>query len=608
MPSSTIKKDATLTSTNDKKRVEVVVNEKPKFFLHLDADRDGKVDDNPQDLDKWEWGRGKKGAAILVNNNSSAKTGFVDHDDTAVNGAADCKDLAPLDIRRKGPPPPASWKASLSVSTSDAQHIRVFDLRTGSGTEVIGPSKGNKYELPTLDFEKLEMGIEAIRYAGQYGGTTFNGAVTLSLAISGDSETKQEHKAIVRVAPWIMFNHFDKPEKVFVMATADNSGFVAALSSATASSAVPLEKVAGSSWGGDRWMQDIMEFGYSELPGQIAARNVLETPRGRQLAGMPKTLLGEAMGYVKPVPAPPQGSSSLNSGGNLECTPPFTSPEGKQYPFGRMYFCKNRALSPGDKLADGYREFLAAQVVQQPIEIDAGWLSVGHVDEIISFVPAKNKLGFKLLLASPKLGMQILEANRTTRMLLGRTYVEGVAAEMLVSDLLKSGIDWKYTPTAQDRADYGTNTPELAELVKASSYKLTAASFIGFNRECQGRIDLAEKKFSKALGLGSNDIGYVPALYIHPQNKALGADALTAGMVNMLVLGQECIAPRPFGPLVGGVDMFEDSYRNTLKECGLNVAFVDDWHTYHLLKGEVHCGSNTLRHPDAKKKWWEFEP
>ena len=32
--------------------------------------------------------------------------------------------------------------------------------------------------------------------------------------------------------------------------------------------------------------------------------------------------------------------------------------------------------------------------------------------------------------------------------------------------------------------------------------------------------------------------------------------------------------------------------------------FVDDWYTYHLSMGEVHCGTNVLRTPDPDAQWW----
>jgi protein-arginine deiminase len=335
-------------------------------------------------------------------------------------------------------------------------------------------------------------------------------------------------------------------------------------------------------------MQDIMEFGFSQLPGQKALRNVLETPRGRELENFPKTLLSDELGYIMPAPVPtdPRLMSSLNSGGNLECTPPFTGPGGKEYPFGRIYYCPSRKLLPTDRLAPGYKEFIQAQIVQKAIEIDAGWLTVGHVDEIISFVPSGGKLGFKLLLASPKTGYQILKsAPAGARMLTGREYVRGIPAEMLVSDFLANGLNW------------------------GAAYHQDAKQLSDYNTQCQSNIDLAEKIFKKELGLSASDIAYVPAVYL-PTDPASGdmlADALTAGMVNMVVLGKQCISPKPFGPTAGGPDLFEEHYRATLAACGLSITFIDDWYTYHLLKGEVHCGSNTLRIPDAFKKWWEFE-
>jgi protein-arginine deiminase len=66
----------------------------------------------------------------------------------------------------------------------------------------------------------------------------------------------------------------------------------------------------------------------------------------------------------------------------------------------------------------------------------------------------------------------------------------------------------------------------------------------------------------------------------------------------MLMRDKTCIAPKPFGPVVGGIDLFEDHYSKTLQSLGLTVYFIDDWDLYHLQKGEVHCGSNTLRKPN----------
>jgi Protein-arginine deiminase (PAD) len=479
-------------------------------------------------------------------------------------------------------------KLTIEVSVEHAKYVRIFDSRVSGGAEIIGPTKGNSYEFPDASFDKKELGVEATRYAG----LGFDGLVTLTLKVLSSGKPVQSEVVVkMRVAPWIMFNHFDKPEKVFVVSTGDNSSFVTAMSAAATKAGVSLQKFSGR----DRWMQDIMEFGRSHLPGSDPARNVIETPRGRQLAGYPKTLVSDDLGYT--LPAPFEDGDSLNSGGNLECTPPF-SRDGVDYPFGRMYFCRFRTDEPTSKLSTGYAELLHAQIVQKPIEIDTSWLVVGHVDEFITFVPAKNKLGFKLLLASPRLGLEIARKSAAggAKMLGGREYVAGVSAEMTVADFLAKGIKWRDPdPTLE-------------------SYEMTAAQIETYNKTCQSKIDTAAVKFKKELGLTAADIGHVPVIYIHAIYAGARADALIAGMGNMLVLGTECIAPKPFGPghfsgpgvVSVDIDLFEASYRATLADCGLNVTFIDDWDTYHLLKGEVHCGTNTLRKADPAVKWWEF--
>jgi protein-arginine deiminase len=82
---------------------------------------------------------------------------------------------------------------------------------------------------------------------------------------------------------------------------------------------------------------------------------------------------------------------------------------------------------------------------------------------------------------------------------------------------------------------------------------------------------------------------------------------MTAGMVNMLVTNGHCAVPKPFGPVVGGMDKFQEEAKAKLSALGLAVEFVDDWFTYHVQLGEVHCGTNTLRR-EKQFAWWEFEP
>ena len=297
MATKPVTSTSVLSPVANKKRKEVLIKETPKFWLHVDADRDGAVDANPRDGEKWEWGKGKKGAVILVNNNDSDGDSKIDCDDQKVNAAADVQDIAQIEIRRTGSSPDASFKLVLSVSATHKDCVRIFDTRTAAGLEIIGPTKGESHTFSDSSFTLKQLGIEAVRYAG----TGFDGLVPVTATLFDGAKTEvSKHTVLMRVAPWIMFNHFDKPEQIYVVTTPDNTTFVAELSAAASSASVPLAKIDGSIWQDDRWMQDIMEFGFSELPGHPAMRSVLETPRGRGLRGFPKTLMSSKLGYTLP--------------------------------------------------------------------------------------------------------------------------------------------------------------------------------------------------------------------------------------------------------------------------------------------------------------------
>jgi protein-arginine deiminase len=64
-------------------------------------------------------------------------------------------------------------------------------------------------------------------------------------------------------------------------------------------------------------------------------------------------------------------------------------------------------------------------------------------------------------------------------------------------------------------------------------------------------------------------------------------------------------APKPFGPIINGEDIFEKSVRDSLAAVGVEVTFIDDWSMYHVNDGEVHCGTNTIRTTSGAAAWWE---
>ena len=74
----------------------------------------------------------------------------------------------------------------------------------------------------------------------------------------------------------------------------------------------------------------------------------------------------------------------------------------------------------------------------------------------------------------------------------------------------------------------------------------------------------------------------------------------------MVVLGKSLGVPKPFGPLVNGRCVLEAEMSRLMEGLGLTCTFIDDFTPYHLLEGDVHCGSNTRRKP-FDFKWWNME-
>jgi hypothetical protein len=86
---------------------------------------------------------------------------------------------------------------------------------------------------------------------------------------------------------------------------------------------------------------------------------------------------------------------------------------------------------------------------------------------------------------------------------------------------------------------------------------------------------------------------------------ARSAVAFTPGAENSYPLGvngggeQTVYVPRQFGPRNGqGQDIFETAVLNRVP----TARFVDDWNSYHILDGEVHCGILGIRNP--RGNWW----
>jgi len=290
---------------------------------------------------------------------------------------------------------------------------------------------------------------------------------------------------------------------------------------------------------------------------------------------------------------PPDAGGSLDSFGNLEATPP-TSYQGTKrlLRLGRMIYGGGAPR----RMSWTIRDILHAQVVQEPAEIDIGWLSVGHVDEILSAITPT-----RLLIADPNTAVQILTdlqnaGKGNLRLFEGKTW------------------PWRPPPVGPHplRVYYGPDADRTVSDILADP------NLMGYNGHVQARIEGVRAGLAAEFGIDPNTFCIkVPVLFYpidpnyfsyapDPGNGPTQAVAYSPDMVNLTVLNGHLLIPKPFGPNDAGTDVFEQYMQDALSGLGVTLHPIDDWDDYHVLYGEIHCGTNVLREP-WDTPWWEYE-
>jgi protein-arginine deiminase len=572
------------------------------FRMMLDTRRDGTL--APAGAG-WQWGPTGRGAVVLVNNDDDGATGRPDNEDRVIDTGNDAGELATLIIEATTPVP---FGTVVELEASDPQSLRVFGAATPGAAEIIGPHAGARHLFVTLFTSRRELRMEGVRYAGR----GFSGEVTLTLRATVPLRPTETHTTTVRIAPWMMPSHLDPAERVYVADDGpDNERFRRDLRSFVTAAGCTLVEIPSS----DVWVQDCMEFGFASVPGRTL-RTVLRAPRDRPLRTAARGLLTADLGYVEQAAL---GNSTFDSTGNLEATPPVVAGS-TRYPFGRVYY--GRSGSAVEDINPLTREFLVGQQVQRPIELDTSWLTVGHVDEVISFVPAPSDPGFKMLVASPKRAYALLDRlarrNGATRMLKGRS----LRTRHLDPAEVRKCVDPALVPPFPAKVDVERTVSQFLALADDFNPELKATYFVlhkcgrpahvsttlrRYNAGVQTHIDRMRTRMRSELGLPESAVVEIPAVFMPNPKMPSHADAFIPGMVNMLVVNGHCIVPKPFGPVINGVDQLEDDVRKQLSGLGLTISFLDCWEEYHVALGEVHCATNTLR-TAGPTRWWEVRP
>ncbi|NWV00858.1 PADI1 deiminase, partial [Upupa epops] len=543
--------------------------------LDVDTSRCGSVNQTLLDKASWTWGPDGHGAILLVNcDRDDPKAETPDNRDTAIRSYADLKDMSQMVLRTRGPRTIFTChRLVLHVDFSNADKVRVFYSSNSVALEgykhVLGGSKLSYTIKPSRHQEESIFYVEGLAFPDiDFSGLVAFHVTLLESPEKGFLETPVFTDTVVfRVAPWIMTPNTLAPLEVFVCRADNNEDFVSAVGALAEKAKCPLTICPLQENRNDRWIQDEVEFGYVQAPHKTFPV-VFDSPRDRGLVDFPiKRILGPDFGYV--AKQAPEGASSLDSFGNLEVSPPVTV-RGKEYPLGRILIGCSFPRFGGRRMAKAVKEFLFAQRVQAPVELYADWLVVGHVDEFLSFVPAPDRQGFRLLLASPSACYQLLKEKQE----------DGFGEAGMFQGL------------------ENVPKPTISEILANESLR-------NFNNYVQSCISWNRDILKRELGLAEQDIIDLPQLFRGDLDS--GAEAFFPNMVNMLVLGRHLGIPKPFGPKVGGQCCLEERVRALLEPLGLSCTFIDDYFSYHVLCGDVHCGTNVRRKPFSFK-WWHMVP
>jgi len=586
-----------------------------------DTNRDGIVNELDE-TGKHNW-TNRRGAIFLPNIGDSAKR----CPDTDLTGAplsnielssfhdASGDRLLPSSLRYTAPlltmpMPDVSGDAVGRVYTEPASardRVRLFWNNSDSSTDQ-SPTWALVDKQMTFDAANLRKGIRLALDGRQLvtDTTVWDGSVNVVFEVVDGDQSARDFVAL-KQAPVLVHHHGQRAEVVLSTTAGDGktpesvwqSHFLRGVQDAI-SGDVPIVLFNQSS---DIWAQDFLEPGYASMPGPdgpISIRVLLRSAQSTRDAGRQvfSQLRSAGIGGFQPGSGSGFGTEEINSGGNIETIPPYTSRAGRRWPHGRVIMGAHFGTYPADSMVG----FLRSQGMQLPLFLETGWLAIGHVDEMVQFLPTKSKLGFTIAIVDTASAIAVLLDAESS----------GHGNVQLVS------YDGDATP---DEETFFLD-PSLLQNATISS-TLCDPEFHRTQTYAQRHIDQNLALLLREIPLAEEDILRVPTLFKdvtypwpgtpdgHPRRIRLAypgerqLKGLLPQAINGLVLGNgKYLAPKQWGPVVEGKDIFAEAVEKVYGRVGMTVKWVDDYMSHHVRGGEVHCGTNALREMGA---WWETD-
>ncbi|MGL4511650.1 MAG: protein-arginine deiminase family protein [Lacipirellulaceae bacterium] len=400
-----------------------------------------------------------------------------------------------------------------------------------------------------------EVRVESLRPRGP----DWDGRFRVELRRGAESVTHECH-----VAPLVVRSGLSPATTVLVRAfPGRNDRFVEQLGELCSAADAKLHVVpAGEPYAPHHiWLQDAVEF-CSTAGAAPPLCVALSANRDQAIDLVARDrLLGPGIGYLQVGAYREEfakgegGCSWIDWYGNLEASPPT-----KDYPTGRIFYGVD--AERGAQLHPDVVAFFAAQGVQAPLGLDVGWLTIKHVDEMVTFLPSKGADGkpdgdYWVVVPDPTLGVELLERLR-------------------------------------EQGDGAAPMLGLFEPDETIESILSDDAFVATNRRMWSeRIEPMTRVLLEGIGLPPSRLKRLPVLF-----QATGLPR-TPNVVNCLVLPMADGTAKvgmaaPDGPRIDGADAWEAEVLRLLADAAVEVSFLDD-RQYHKWSGNVHCATNAIR-------------
>lgn len=518
-----------------------------------DTNRDGILSEADRSTsDEWHWSRG---AFVPVNNDDDDHDGERDGEDRVINGENDKSDFATIDLHIHSRYHGAEILFDLNHAA--LPFVTLFQKQEDTWHPVsLNHASGIEAQ------ETIHLTMEASEYAH----ADWDGTITLHALVRQNNRILDTAHLSLRVVPWLMSANTAPVTDLFVRERGErNAMFIQELKQHGDTLGFDVHVAPRSDLWQEMWMQDTMEIGYSQHPVSAGIHTqpaVLKANRQSdpvEVDGFARTLLAPDFGWLSYGESRnlsyPDPDAWVDWYGNLEVTPPLPG-----YPLGRIYYGDSGAKTMHPDIA----AFLDAQELQGPaFRIDTSWLMIRHVDEIISFVEARDGTPY-VLIVWPQAALDLLQS----------TLAEGHGNAVL---------------------NYGLNSQTTVASI------LNNATFVQYNQSLEtDYLAVLIDQMQKELGLSDEQFIRIPVLFDY------AGDAWTPNVVNSLFTRGTVLASNPRGPVIDGTDRFQEAIRNALDPFGVDIAFLDDVY-YHQNKGNTHCGTNTVRLP-LRSPFWHALP